>query len=431
MIHGKTKIELYNPKLNVKEIIKSENTFQSAVLANFMKANGIANNSPWGNTDFSSDYWKSLVGGLFLFKNGIEVGSNFMPAGNIMVGCGVVDETNANFPNEIGTYNSQESSASSSAITQVYDFSTNQANGTISCACLTSKVGGMIGYGYASGRKWTTNFSARQASRVICERPKAFYNNKVYSAYISDDGVDLYSSNAGVTQGSIFDSLKGNIKKSYEVSNPYSIPSGSQLWLFNTDKVGILRGIARKSSSYNVSSGDNIYYYEFDIVNDTCTVESLINSSGTTVTLWTGISALVGGLSIFFAGKYLFVQDTNYKLKCFDCDNGIYVKELGSVSSESGNRQNYQPAMLDTNLYLFNDSELGVRIFDVVNDTIKNVGMNNALANRIVGTDLCVMYGSGGLYHNPLYLATINNLQSPVTKTAAQTMKVTYTLTEA
>jgi hypothetical protein len=30
---------------------------------------------------------------------------------------------------------------------------------------------------------------------------------------------------------------------------------------------------------------------------------------------------------------------------------------------------------------------------------------------------------------NPLYLATINNLGSPVTKSAAQTMKVTYTLT--
>ena len=33
-------------------------------------------------------------------------------------------------------------------------------------------------------------------------------------------------------------------------------------------------------------------------------------------------------------------------------------------------------------------------------------------------------------FKNPLYLATINNLDSPVTKTAAKTMKITYTLTE-
>ena len=38
----------------------------------------------------------------------------------------------------------------------------------------------------------------------------------------------------------------------------------------------------------------------------------------------------------------------------------------------------------------------------------------------------------GGTYlkNNPYYLATINNLQIPVNKTDAQTMKVTYTLEE-
>ena len=36
-----------------------------------------------------------------------------------------------------------------------------------------------------------------------------------------------------------------------------------------------------------------------------------------------------------------------------------------------------------------------------------------------------------GIIHNPLYLATINNLDSSVTKTAVQTMKVVYTLEES
>ena len=35
------------------------------------------------------------------------------------------------------------------------------------------------------------------------------------------------------------------------------------------------------------------------------------------------------------------------------------------------------------------------------------------------------------LHKNPLYLATINNLDNPVTKDSTQTMKVIYTLTEA
>ena len=37
----------------------------------------------------------------------------------------------------------------------------------------------------------------------------------------------------------------------------------------------------------------------------------------------------------------------------------------------------------------------------------------------------------GQIYSNPLYLATINNLQSAVTKSPSQTMKVTYTLSQA
>ena len=35
------------------------------------------------------------------------------------------------------------------------------------------------------------------------------------------------------------------------------------------------------------------------------------------------------------------------------------------------------------------------------------------------------------VFKNPLILATVNNLDTPVTKTAAQTMKITYTLSKA
>ena len=39
---------------------------------------------------------------------------------------------------------------------------------------------------------------------------------------------------------------------------------------------------------------------------------------------------------------------------------------------------------------------------------------------------------SGEIYYmtNPFFLSTKNNLETPVTKTSEQTMKVTYTLTE-
>ena len=49
---------------------------------------------------------------------------------------------------------------------------------------------------------------------------------------------------------------------------------------------------------------------------------------------------------------------------------------------------------------------------------------SNAIIYRGYGDNMSI-------YPSPLGLATINNLQSAVTKTAAQTMKITYTLTEA
>ena len=45
---------------------------------------------------------------------------------------------------------------------------------------------------------------------------------------------------------------------------------------------------------------------------------------------------------------------------------------------------------------------------------------------------LCTDLTQGGeLFKNPLYLATVNNLDNPVVKDSTQTMKVIYTLTEA
>ena len=37
MIHGKTKIELYDVNKNIKYIVKSENTFQNTVLAEYLQ----------------------------------------------------------------------------------------------------------------------------------------------------------------------------------------------------------------------------------------------------------------------------------------------------------------------------------------------------------------------------------------------------------
>ena len=89
---------------------------------------------------------------LLLLKDSETVGNKFMSLGNVMVGNGSYGVSNSGNPSELGSYNSQESSESGTEIVQVYDFATSQANGEISCVCLTSRVGGYIGYGNRSGQ---------------------------------------------------------------------------------------------------------------------------------------------------------------------------------------------------------------------------------------------------------------------------------------
>ena len=136
MIHGETDIVLKNIKTGLVERFHSENTFQSAVLRDqFLNMPDIKQN-PLNNGTFSGDIQKALAGGLLLFKNAIEVGNYFMPAGNKMIGCGAKDTVNVDLPTELGSYNSVESAEGNTSLTRVWDFATHQANGTIGCVCL-------------------------------------------------------------------------------------------------------------------------------------------------------------------------------------------------------------------------------------------------------------------------------------------------------
>ena len=119
MIHGKTKIELYNPNTKIKQIIREENTFQSSILANFMRGLGEANNNPFSNSTFrGAKPWTNLVGGILLFKNAIDISGGaveYMPAGNQMIAngsYGVSNGSSENDPTEMGSFNANESSAS-------------------------------------------------------------------------------------------------------------------------------------------------------------------------------------------------------------------------------------------------------------------------------------------------------------------------------
>ena len=67
-LHGRTKIELHDIKRNIKEIIRSENTFQPTVLADYFRTYGEEDCNPFASGSYDgTDLWKNALGGILLF----------------------------------------------------------------------------------------------------------------------------------------------------------------------------------------------------------------------------------------------------------------------------------------------------------------------------------------------------------------------------
>lgn len=454
MIHGQTDIVLKNVKTGLVERIHSENTFQGAFVAQYLHDSADQQTAAlYSNSSFREAPWKGLVGGLLLFRDAITTGTEFMPAGNLMVGKAANGITNMSNPSELGSYNSIESSATGSAISQVFDFATNQANGNIGCVCLTSKEGGLIGYGnksntwyggtvYSFGQMYGSQTNPDTgAVGILADNGKRYVFD-----YDSDSTVmtiKAYRTN-GTAKGSVFAGLY--TQTTHNLSTFPAALKNNTTKMVNYCGSNIFRIYPTNTA---VAANATLDYMEYDASTDTLTAKQLTNSANYTIrTSSTYYSADKSGFTA--DGKYIAYKDgTPYSPVIFNLSTGVLefdgtnaLNTLGVTNSMSGHVQ------LGNGLYLMGVTKSGSggygAIIDLVNNTIKPVdfrhfggssgdwggptNFNNKYyqGSQIVGRAACVP-----VIRNPLYLATINNLDSAVTKTSAQTMKVTYTLTEA
>lgn len=442
MIHGQTKIELYNPNTKIKKIYRDDNVFQGSVIAKYLRGLGECTASPYGNNDFRNiKPWTNLVGGLFLFKNAIQEGDSYMSAGNQMIGNGSYGVANNGMPTELGSYNSVESSDSGNAITQVYDFTTDQANGTIGCVCLTSSTGGYIGYGNASGEKTTNSYNF---NRNISGNDFKFYETRLsgYSIAYGDFTYEFVTLTGGsmvvrktthaITKSSVFNGYSE--EKTFDLSvigNPLNLGDKDRgcMPFYNNGKIAVLVNVQQF-----VASGENAYFYEFDPTNETLALKTVTNSSGHRFDIggyynyWGTISnGIIGNV----AHGLLFGRngDDYSKATVIRISDSVTIGEMSNFSFTDQNDNDYV-SEFPSGLTLLKHSNF-VSIYDGTNDRIINGNKNlNGLCYDATNDALWYFSNANGLINNPLYLATINNLQSAVTKTAAQTMKVTYTLTE-
>lgn len=474
-LKGKTTFELTDVNTGEVEVIEDTNMITNG-LQDFLATYGyfgcdVLSNDKMG----ASSLWVNALGGLFLFDSRLDenVENTFMPAGVKMVGNGSKDVANSGAVTELGSYNTSESGLQSDgSVKFVYDFSTQQANGTIACACLTSKIGGYIGMGNSNEKR-------------------IFNRDYLFTTFISDDKYKRTSNIDGSNndaQHVLYASYNDN---AIYLSNPYNIKydasHADQHWS-TTKKIQILKvkagftsiGIKERLLLNQVSET-----YDIDIPQDiltymgtrTALVYINADTNGNVFVVFnTGGDALNNGSfcwimkidrkrnvthykftnnvgtalefyrsHMVFNGEYLFAYTrTNpYKLYGIKYSDSTQIIDVNLTFNSKYTLFNIDKNLIGMFGNLYDSSNYyAPLVYNVVNNELRYCngkgGYNGELYIPFIdkkGVYVYVYYGTSPNYFKvlkePRYLATINNLSEPVVKTASKTMKVTYTITEA
>lgn len=435
-VHGKTRIILTEVKTGKKKIIEHKNTFQSRIIAAQLRSLGAANNSPWQNETWAGrPLWRNLCGGILLFRDAITAPAEYAPATNLMVGNGAYGVTNNATPAELGSYNSIESATGGAAsLTFVYDWGTSQGNGTIGCVCLTSELGGYIGYGNASG--------ASASARSILQNQESnqngahlYYNGtkiRIVNVDYSTKKITIAKSNDGLEIASIF---QGQNEETSEISYSGS-PSGDGSGYTFARAISATEILIYKSTTEDqISSGSSAGLLIYDAATNTASVVTVSNTSGKTIII------IEGGLirvTKDATGNYYIPAYNENALAKFD-STGTYIETYTGIGGASSGYN----GIIAPGLAFSSMSASGSVMNIIYGSTPRPTnGSAPSALMHIDGYDVLALQQRSLLttgnqldkivpYKNPLYLATINNLESAITKDSTQTMKVIYTLTEA
>ena len=474
-IKGKTTFELTDVNTGEVEVIEDSNMITNA-LQEFLTTYGYFGCDIL-NTDTirNNSLWVNLLGGLFLFDTALDenVDNIFMPAGVKMIGNGSKDYANSGVVTELGSYNSSESGLQDDgSIKLVYDFTTAQANGTISCACLTSKIGGYMGMGNKSASYVDSNYSAvkfvtnsgspcypgisggeRDVNHLlypVYNENAIYFTNPYNITYSASNSAQHWSATGKIqilkvrgefTSVGIKDSkyIK-QVMETYDIDIPQDIRSymGSN----NKQAIAIADSFERniyiifiKSTASSPTLNANSYCWIMKI-------DRNMNATAYKLTNNTGYTLYLTREKIVFDGDYMWLwrKTTPYSLVGIKYSDSTQIIETVVTDSSTRNLYNMSKNLIG----IYSSGDNAPTIYDVVNNTHKVVnGQFGNDGNYLITpfSDKKGIYiysyipsssSSSGNYRvmkDSRYLATINNLPEPVVKTSSKTMKVTYTLT--
>lgn len=363
----------------------------------------------FGNINNLVPVYSTLLGGLMLFDNTLtENASNiYFPSSAKLVGFAgqVADSSNA----LCGSYNTQESIFTSNGFTTVWDFLTSQANGTIASLARTShmiKGNPVFGYSYSG---YVIGTSGTSMVNLICPLGYDETNHILYFC-VSNDVIDsgISFSRSAIYKESLYIDKIG-------LTSP-----------INAQKAELVKTL---TSSDGTASAYNFVYDKYDnnfvyIASATIHIVAL-DGTHTTKTA-TGVS-----------GTRFAVTENYYWAASGTTLYRIQKSNTANIQTYTVQGQNLAPAEGDI-VYSwasgFGNTSIVYPDGNIITVPSTSVSASQTLAQndyKAVSTMYDTRYPNTTMYAMSNYLGTIANLDSAVTKTSSQTMKITYTLTEA
>lgn len=466
MLKGKMKIELTDVHTGETKTVLEQNMVTNA-LANIFKPMGL-DKSPGKMLNGMNPYYQTVLGGLLLFDAEIEENADnlYPPSGVNLIGCASYGVQNNTTGTLRGGFNQTESELNMTDryMKYVYDFTTSQANGTISCVCLTHKNGGYTSYG-GKDAPFGSNYGL---GMQVCDGHLQY----VHTNYTGGTTGDKYSGCTIGTTELIFlinmdedavyyfridNSKKITITKRRAYMKSVSVlenPYSKKPLIDSFELEELKAELPTSYTSYNFDIADNCLYivscanYYLEV--NAAFVVTKINFSNWKVTQYTMTNTtaerinLNGMRTSYVHRGYIIFRGYNnanhvYKMELGNSANVEQLKLVGFTSITGTfalgmNGRIYIEGYGSSTYYLY-----------VINLDTNEI--MKAEASRIIGGSSypCytpvlnepmlwfASYGNWltvGYFILSNYLATINNLSEPVTKTADKTMKVTYIIQE-
>ena len=483
-IKGHSIIELKDIHTGKVERYEDDNMLTNAI-SYIIKDLGMLWSSPLKvSTNVRQEPIKHLLGGLLLLGDNITENANtiFVPAGISMIGNGAAGYT-ANSDDgvtEFGSWNYDESKwLSDGSYKMVWDFTGPQALGTIKCACLTSNKNGYIGIGNATSgyarQSVSTNtlvdnrgtnynvdtVSGSLLNRIVNVNTTACTITYVdyYNIYYNSDHTSEHMSTTGklklITQKIPIG--KYDIRQTYPynyVPSQTPTPPASQSFIpVTTTEVALPSDFLTAlgvHTPYYIGKYGNYYYMMAGAVSGLqpqgvvrgvkidC---STLAATSFTVSNYTNTAFSFNDYDISFGNNTFACYSNNSRMVFQDLtDNSdtdevtcsIYRGGSGIDASCCNTFMREESWMMGTEPQYRID--MGARTVTPTN------GIAGGRYGRVLSTTNPLLYdylASDSGYWNDYgfslsyvtdYIATINNLSEPVTKTADKTMKVTYIL---